>query len=238
MQFRFTRRGLSVFRPLQFGAQVTVNGVTVPRYEEVLPQDDEISISTEATQLTNSARTELNFLSWSNGGARVQQLVSGAKPDTVFANFSAAHRLIVFGAPTGGVTASVQGDLVAGFFIPHGAPVTLTAAPLPGMVFVGWQTDTVATGNTLTLPMQRPYDVTAVYLANMQIPVQDATDDLLGNPKLDFTQRDFLDQLGNRNGGYDVGDYLALLDRSGVTASPDLLARLQSAKAQPARKPR
>ena len=61
----------------------------------------------------------------------------------------------------------------------------------------------------------------------MQIAVQDAVDELLGIPKLSISpQRDFLDQLGNRNGGYDVGDYLALLDRSGVTPSPELLARL------------
>jgi hypothetical protein len=210
----------------------------VSRYEEVVPEGDVISLSTEANQLTNSARTELNFLSWSNGGPRVQEIVSGAKPDTMFATFSAAHRLRLFGPPTGGVTASVEGDLTEGVFIAEGTPVTLTAAPIPGMVFVGWQTDTVATGNTLTLPMKHPYDVTAVYLVNMVIAVQDATDDLLGTPKLDFTQRDFLDQLGNRNGGYDVGDYLALLDRSGVSVSPELMARLKSARSQPARKPR
>jgi M6 family metalloprotease-like protein len=233
MRFRFTRRGLSVFRPLQFGAELTVNGSPLPRYEEVIPQGDQITLSATATQLTNSARTELHFLSWSNGGPREQVLVSGAKPDTVTATFSAAHRVRVFGAPTGGVTASVAGDLVAGFFLPAGTPITLTAAPLPGMVFVGWQTDTVATGSTLMLPMEHPYDVTAVYLAEQVIPVQDATDDLLGTPTLNFDQRNFLDQLGNRNGGYDVGDYLALLERSGVSASPELLKRIAAAKPKP-----
>jgi hypothetical protein len=230
MRFRFTRRGLSVFRPLQFGAQITVNGTALPRYEEVIPQGDQIALSTAASQLTNSSRTELRFQSWSNGGEREQVLVSGASPDTVTASFSAAHRVRVFGAPTGGVTASVQGDLVAGFFVPAGTPVTLTAALIPGMVFVGWQTDTVATGTTLVLPMERPYDVTAVYLAEQVIPVQDATDDLLGTAKLSFDQRNFLDQLGNRNGGYDVGDYLALLDRSGVSPSAELLRRLAATR--------
>ena len=106
------------------------------------------------------------------------------------------------------------------------------------MTFVGWQTDTVATGTTLTLPMARPYDVTPVYLLNQVIAVADATDDLLGLPKLTVQQKDFLDQLGNRNGGYDLGDYLALLDRSGVAPSPELLQRLSAAKAKQGGKPR
>jgi M6 family metalloprotease-like protein len=226
MRFRFTRRGLSVFRPADVAAAITVNGIMLPRFEEVIPEGEQVTLSTDATQLTNGDRTRLEFLSWSNGGPRQQVLVSGGKPDTVTAAYSAAHRLKVTGAPTGGVTANVAGDLTAGFFLPNATPVTLTAAPVAGMTFVGWQSDTVATGNTLTLPMRRPYDVSAVYLANQVIAVQDATDDLLGAPRLSLEQRDYLDQLGNRNGGYDVGDYLALLDRSGVAPGAELLRRL------------
>jgi hypothetical protein len=131
------------------------------------------------------------------------------------------------------VTASVAGDLMAGFFVAAGTPVTLTAAAIPGMTFVGWQSDTVATANTLTLPMQRPYDVTAVYLVDQVIAVDAATDDLLGTSTLTLEQRNYLDQLGNRNGGYDVGDYLALLDRSGVVPSAELLKRLSAARPKP-----
>ncbi len=238
MRFRFTRRGLSVFRPAQFGASITVNGTVLPRYEEVIPQGQVVSIATAETQLTNSNRTELQFQSWSNGGPRVQELTSGAKPDTVIAAFTSSHRLRVFGVATGVVTSNVQGDLAAGFFVPAGTPVTLTAGTVQGMTFVGWQTDTVATGTTLTLPMARPYDVTPVYLVNQVIAVEDATDELLGTTKLSFLQREFLDQLGNRNGGYDLGDYLALLDRSGVVPSPELLQRLKAAPPRAGGKPR
>jgi len=225
MRFRFTRRGLSVFRPAQFGAQISVNGSLLPRYEEVIPQGDPVTLSVEPTQLVNSDRTELNFQSWSNGGSREQAFVSGATPDTITAVFAARHRLKV-GAPVGSVTASAPGDLAAGFFLGEGTSVTLTAKPIAGLIFVGWQGDTVATGLTLTVSMAHPYDVNAVYLAEMQVPVQDATNDLLGVPTLTILQRDYLDQLGNRNGGYDVGDYLALLDRSGVAPSAELLSRL------------
>lgn len=226
MRFRFTKRGLSSFRPALFGAQITVNGALLPRYDEVIPEGDQVTLSAQPTQLANSDRTELRFLAWSNGGPREQTIVSGAKPDTITATFSASHRLKVIVPAGAAVTASAPGDFAAGAFLAEGTAVTLTAHPAPGFTFVGWQTDTVATGTTLTLGMARPYDVTAVYLAEMQIPVQDATDDLLGVPKLSVAQRDYLDQLGNRNGGYDVGDYLALLDRSGVVPSAALLARV------------
>jgi hypothetical protein len=42
-----------------------------------------------------------------------------------------------------------------------------------------------------------------------------AAGDLLGNPHLTPEQERALDQAGNRNGRFDVGDYLALLDREG-----------------------
>ena len=71
---------------------------------------------------------------------------------------------------------------------------------------------------------------TAGFPLEQQSPVQDATDDLLGSPKLTEDQRTYLDQLGNRNAGYDVGDYLALLSRSGATPSPALLAKLAELK--------
>lgn len=230
MRFRFTRRGLSVFRPERFGAQINVNGALVPRFEEVIPQGDEVSLSVDATQFINSTRTELQFVSWSNGGPREQLLVSGPLPDTVTATFAAKHRVRVLGAPTGAVTANIPGSLANGVFVTEGTSVTLTATTPAGLIFVGWQTDTVSAGPSLTLPMARPYDITAVYLTELQIPVPDATDDLLGSPKLSFAQRDYLDQLGNRNGGYDVGDYLALLDRSGVAPSAELLSRISATR--------
>jgi hypothetical protein len=130
----------------------------------------------------------------------------------------------------GTVTGSVQGDLAAGVFVEEGSAVTLTAATQQGLIFLGWQGDTLATDPTLRLPMQRPYDVFAVWLPEQQVPIPDATDDLLGVPKLAQSQKDYLDLLGNRNGSYDLGDYLALLRRAGVNPSPELLARVAAQK--------
>ena len=49
-----------------------------------------------------------------------------------------------------------------------------------------------------------------------QPPAGVAAGDLLGNPHLTPEQKSALDQAGNHNGRFDVGDYLALLDREGT----------------------
>jgi hypothetical protein len=237
MRFRLTRRGLSVFRPAQFGAQITVNGTLLPRYEEVIPAGEVVQLSVEETQLVNSARTEARFVAWSNGGPRVQELVSGAKPDTLLASFTTSHLLHVSSFGGGEVTSNVIG-VHQGVFVANGSAVTLNAVAQPGSFFTGWQGDTVSAHPAMTVPMTRPYNLVAHFVVEQVIPLQDATDELLVGAKLTDLQRAYLDQLGNRNLGYDLGDYLALLDRSGMVPSPELLQRLNAAKAKTGGKPR
>lgn len=55
------------------------------------------------------------------------------------------------------------------------------------------------------------------------ITAASAVRDLLGEPTLTPEQRAYLDQLGNRNGSYDLGDLLAFLDRHRLKLSPALL---------------
>ena len=229
MRFRFTRRERSSFRASIFGALVRVNGTQVPRYDEVIPQGDAIQLSVDQVQLLNNERTRATFASWSNGGPREQQLVSGAKPDTVTATLTAEHALVVQSLGSGNVTQSMPGTLPENFF-PAGTNVTVTATPFPGYFFGGWTGDSVSPDPVMALKMNRPYNLIAAFIEEQVIPVQDATDELLGSPRLTEAQRGYLDQLGNRNAGYDVGDYLALLDRTGVSASPELLSRLAAAK--------
>ncbi len=235
MRFRFTRRELSVFRSSQFGAQFTVNGTLLPRFEEVIPEGDPVQLSVEEVQLVNSERTEARFVSWSNGGARVQQLVSGVKPDTLNIAFASSHLLQVSTIGNGVINASVP-NTSQGVFVPQGSAVTLTAVAQAGYFFAGWQGDTVSAAATITLPMAHPYSVGALFVAEQQIAIQDATDELLGIPKLTELQRAYLDQLGNRNSGYDLGDYLALLDRTGGSPSPELLRRLSPVRKGGARR--
>ncbi len=63
----------------------------------------------------------------------------------------------------------------------------------------------------------------------------DAVSEMLGTPTLTAQQKTYLDDVGNRNGVFDLGDFLALVDRSGASASPQLMQRIlqRQAAAQP-----
>ncbi|HSR14606.1 MAG TPA: M6 family metalloprotease domain-containing protein, partial [Gemmatimonadales bacterium] len=212
VRFRFTRREPSLFLSDRAGATLSINGQVLNRYQEVVPQGDQLVLSVDTLQSSNGGRSVFQFLSWSNGGLQTQQYTSGPVPDTVRARFAAKHRLRAQAAGGGTISASLSGDFAgAGILVDEGVKVSLTAGQTSGLVFLGWQGDTVATSPALSLSMNRPYDLTAVFLAEQVIPVDDAAAELLGTPRLTVDQRDYLDQLGNRNLGYDVGDYLAHL---------------------------
>ena len=232
MRFRFLRREPTVVASSLPGAAVRVANQLWGRYEDVIPQGDQFTISADSVQEVLTGRTRATFLAWSIGGPRTRTVTSGAKPDTIRATFSADHRVQVLtgGGGQGAVTANRPGDLAAGVFVSEGTPVTLTAAPASGSIFVGWRGDTTAAGVTLTLPMGHPYDVEASFLVEVEVPVTDATTEILGGSKLTQDQKNFLDQLGNRNGLYDVGDFLALLRRNGQAVSPQLLKQLVAVK--------
>ena len=216
MRFRFTRRAPSVLQGLA-GGQVRVDGAVWDRYEEVIPGGDQVLLSADPLQLIAAGKTRLGFLSWSNGGPREQVLISNpVKPDTISASFSLEHRLLVAAVGSGVVSTNIPGDASLGVFLQVSTPVRLSATPLPGFTFVGWRGDTVATPPVLDLVMRKGYDLEARFVAEVAVPVADASNHLLGLPRLTQAQRDYLDELGNRNGVYDVGDLLALHRRLGT----------------------
>jgi hypothetical protein len=67
------------------------------------------------------------------------------------------------------------------------------------------------------------------------IAVVDAAKALMGGPQLDGAVSAGLDAAGNHNGQYDLGDFLAYLDRNHATLSPALLQQLltQSSPVRP-----
>jgi M6 family metalloprotease-like protein len=230
MRFRFTRRLPSVVYALN-GGQVRVEGVLWDRYEEVVPGGDLLHISADPIQLIAGGKTRLTFLKWTPGGPRDQVIISNpARPDTLVASFSVEHRLRLAKTGFGNVVASLAGDLADGVYLQENVPVRLTATPDPGSIFVGWRGDTVATGTVLDLMMRRGYDIEARFVSEVSIAPEQATDDLLGIATLTPAQRAYLDELGNRNGAYDVGDLLALYRRLGQAAPPSLLLRRPGAK--------
>lgn len=232
MRFRFLRRNPTLVRSTLPGASVLINDERWGRFEEVIAAGDELRLDADSIQEVFSGRTRGRFLAWSIGGPRRQVVISGAKPDTISATFGADHRLqvAVTGTGQGTVVANRAGSLGDGVFVGAGTPVGLTAAPAAGSIFVGWRGDTTSATASITIPMARPYDLEASFILDLQVPVTDATAEILGTAKLTSDQKLFLDQLGNRNGLYDVGDFLSLLKRSGQSVSPELLKALAQAK--------
>ena len=204
------------------GAVVRVDNVVVPRWEDVLLPGEEIAISADAIQVIPGNLSRFTFQRWSNGQPRDHVFTSTGTPETIRAEFDIEHRIQVqlTGAQPGAVTAAgspalTVPELTAGVFRPAGVPVTLTAAPPEGLVFAGWSGDTASVDPTLVLPMQRPYAVRATFVANATVTADAAAEALLGGAALHPTAQAYLDGNGNRNGRYDLGDFLALVARGG-----------------------
>ncbi|HXE58323.1 MAG TPA: M6 family metalloprotease domain-containing protein [Gemmatimonadales bacterium] len=246
MVFRVTMRGPSVFTTSRPGATlaVTIQGqsVTSTKYEDVVPPGEPVGLAVASPQVVNGGRTRLTFGGWSDGDTQATRTFTssaGSKPDTVLANFSAEHR-VQFTVNGQGSVSAVRADqtpVATGTYVPEHTPVTLTATPAGGESFAGWSGDTVTTNATLVLPMGRGYNVTANFSGAVAVSVADAANQLLQGPTapiLTSAQRAYLDAIGNQNGGYDVGDFLAYLASSGTGVSPELVQRVLAAPAPPA----
>jgi M6 family metalloprotease-like protein len=207
----------SVFSTDRPGALIGVNGSLVSRLEQFFSPGTEIQLFADSVQADPSGRTRFEFLTWSDGGPRSHSLIARDLPDTVVAQMTAQHRLrmAVQGATVAAVASGLTGDIAAGVFLTEGTRVALRAAPQPGAVFAGWSGDTTAVRDTLTLPMLRPFDVTANYLTIREVPLATAADVLFGKGALVTEQSTYLDVVGNRNGVFDLGDFLSAVDRLG-----------------------
>jgi Divergent InlB B-repeat domain len=206
----------SVFAADRPGAVIQVNGATLSRLEQFFLPGTPIHLSVDSIQLDETGRSRYDYLAWSDGGSRSHSLVAGELPDTVTARLSSAHRLriTVQGAPMAAITAGVAGDLSAGVYLSEGGQVSLRAAPQSGAVFAGWSGDTTSTRDTLTLLMHRPFDLLANFVAIQEVVLTTAAQALFGTSMLESSEATYLDAVGNRNGIYDLGDFLAAFDRS------------------------
>ncbi|HYF40439.1 MAG TPA: M6 family metalloprotease domain-containing protein [Gemmatimonadales bacterium] len=215
MSFRYVS-WRSVFAAGQEGAAIRVNGSSVTRLEHFFQPGVAITLDVDSTQLDQSARTRFDFLSWSNGGARTHTIFAREVPDTITAELAVAHRLKVAaqGADLSTVQTDVNGDVAGGVYLSLGSRVELRAEAPAGAVFAGWSGDTTASGESLSLIMQRPFDLMANFVAVNEVSLDQAAAALLGIAALDQEESMYLDAVGNRNGKYDLGDFLAASDRS------------------------
>jgi M6 family metalloprotease-like protein len=205
----------SVFAADHGGARIKVNGADVSRLDEFFPPGSLIELSVDSAQTDEAQRSKFDFLAWSDGGARTHAITTGEIPDTIVAHFSVGHRLrmTVQGAPMAAVTSGIVGNIGTGVYLAEGSLVSLRAAQ-SGAVFVGWTGDTTATLDTLSLSMQHPFDLTANFVAIREVALSTAAEALLGVTVLLSEEAAYLDAVGNRNGVYDLGDFLAATHRS------------------------
>jgi len=157
---------------------------------------------------------------------RVDSIRIGNGQEVLF-RFRQDNLLLVSQVGVGSVTSSIPGAAQGCFGVTPGTTVTLTASPSAGHRFVGWAGDTTATDSVLVLPMARSYSVAALFTAPSTTAL--LASDLLGVPSLSAAQRVILDDNGNKNGAYDLGDFLRWVTVYGEAVPPELLARLLAA---------
>ena len=206
----------SVFTADHPEADIQVNGKRTSRVEEFFRPGTLIEVAADSLQTSEQLRSRFEFLSWSNGGDRSHSIIVDEVPDTITARLAAAYqlRMSVRGATSSAVSAAVTGDIGSGVYVAEGTSVSLRAAPQADAVFLNWTGDTISTRDTLTLQMRHPFSVIANFIAVQQVEVPAAAEALLGPSVLSVQEGIYLDAVGNRNGQYDLGDFLAAVDRS------------------------
>jgi M6 family metalloprotease-like protein len=228
--FRFMKGPSTVVKADKPGAEVVVRGVPTTEWRDILGEGDTVTVSVEQNQVQEDGRSRFAFASWSNGGPRTQLYTAGATTQDLVAHLTAEYRVDWTVAGGGAVTATSGGATFANAgFAAGGTAVTLTANVPTGATFTGWTGDTTTTNPELVLPMERPYAVTATFTGAVAVTIGQAVDALLGGAALGAAQATYLDQTGNHNGAYDLGDFLAYADRTGQPVSPELMQRLMSA---------
>src|SRR5207245_7821871 len=147
--------------------------------------------------------------------------MGAATPETLTVTLARSQQ-VHYTATSGG---TISGSVPSDTFVAEGTPVTLTATDTSVVrAFQGWAGDTVTKKLSITLPMSRPYSVRAVFLESFST-AQVVAQLLNGSSTLTAAQLGDLDQLGNNNGVFDLGEFLAWVQATGApfTAGPRAL---------------
>jgi M6 family metalloprotease-like protein len=235
IEVRYTVRPSSVITTNRTDVVLTIAGISTTRFDDILVPGDPVQVSAPTiASLSPDGRQRIAFERWSNGQpAAFSLLPSGAAPDTLTATYDQQFRVRVQYVGTGSVESSLSGVLT-GAFRPDTAAVTLRVVPAVGSTFEGWSGDTTATDSVLVLSGAKPFDLTASFsVSPAVIAIVDAAKALMGGLPLASPVSVALDRAGNRNGAYDLGDFLAYLDRNHATLSPALLQKLLASERPP-----
>ncbi len=171
---------------------------------------------------------------------RIDSIRIGAGKEVLFRfRYEKLLRVTKIGSGTGNIQSTVPGNTASGVGVAPGTVVTLTAVPSLNHRFEGWAGDTTSTDSILVVTMDRDWALTAQFGYTAVFTTASAANDLLGTPTLSPAQRTLLDQEGNNNGVYDLGDFLHWVTVSGQGVPPALMAQLLAAAAPtPAQTPK
>lgn len=229
MQFRLSYP-VWVVRATDTAAVIQFDTATYHRtfhvFREILTPSSVHSVGVADTQLTAGGRTREVFVSWSGGQPRTFSYTASTTPETLTVTLARSHQ-IHYSATSGG---TISGSVPSDTFVTEGTGVTLTAADTSVVrSFQGWAGDTVTKNLSITLPMGRPYSVRAVFLETFST-AQVVAQLLTGASTLTVAQLGDLDQLGNNNGAFDLGDFLAWVQATGAPLTAEQRALVSAAK--------
>src|SRR4029077_11160869 len=225
MQFRVSYP-VWVVRATDTAAVIQFDGLSYHLFRDVLTLNSTHSVSVADTQFTAGGRTREVFVSWSGGQRRSFSYTAGASPETLTVTLARSHQ-VDYGTTSGG---TISGSVPSGTFVTDGTPVTLTATDTSVVrPFQGWAGDTVTKNLSITLPMGRPYSVRAVFLETFST-AQVVAQLLRGSSTLTVARLGDLDQLGNNNGAFDLGDFLAWVQATGAPLTAEQRALVSAAK--------
>ncbi|OLC85911.1 MAG: hypothetical protein AUI86_10775 [Gemmatimonadetes bacterium 13_1_40CM_3_66_12] len=160
MAFRLRFGSLSVARASDTGAVIQFDGSSFNVFRDLLDNGSSHTVGFSDGQLAPSGRTRWHFVSWSDGGAINHPITGGLAGANLTATVGRDFKLQATHTSGGGVTADTAINLVAGDFVPDGRAVQLTPVD-SGLSFCGWTGDTTTTDSVISVPMRRPYALTA-----------------------------------------------------------------------------
>ena len=159
MSFRLRFGSLTVASASDTAATIQFDAAGYNVFRDLLEQGSSHTVGFTDGQLAANGRTRWRFVSWSDGGAKDHTIVGSLAGGALTATVGRDFKLIANSTSGGSVTADTAINL-AGDFLPDGRAVRLTPVDA-GANFCGWTGDSTTTDSVVTLPMQRPYTVTA-----------------------------------------------------------------------------
>src|SRR5439155_1731842 len=147
-------------------AVVSFDGAPYFVFRDMLDSLSPHTVSIADMQLSSDGRTRYRFLPpWSDGGAATHMITGQPQGGTLTAPLARDRQLVYVASNNNGLI-DVSPAAPSGSYVPEGTAITLTATvdATAGYIWRGWLGDTLSRNTRITLPMNRPYAVRAVFL--------------------------------------------------------------------------